>query len=500
MSDKIYVKHSLGSFQQPYLHQVATNNQTTSTGTTQGTTRGNTQQPSQYQNQGTTVVQQPVNTQTARQGSTQQPLSYIYQSPSIGNTVGNTRGVTQQPQIYQVSQPYPYIQPYTFQTATRYPYITNATGTSQGSSQGNTEGSTQGLTNAQGNTRYPFTYDIQTTVQSPSRYAFQTQNSTQGTTRYTYQSPSIAQGTTQQPSISNSQSTVRYPFIARYPFRYPFPYDYDVPTSGNTDIPITLEEKMFLVTPTLLNIRSIDLFSTPSNASQMRQDNFHFKTEIDTTNFSGKTVFRLYTRAATTGSPDTMQGSQNGTKTAFYETTHGESGIATGQTQYSTTFIELARYQIPSSYTDMTGYSIVISGKSNLATLGVATAAWLTHTDGNGTVSEAFPTNNLVTYYNNCQGFKVFSTNYMPSGFQLRCNSFGNAQTSWSTDSEIQLTVKLRSTTPSPDRTFTAGTNIRIKCAHDVTYQAGTPPVPGPGNPFPFPGQNFQQPAPPVPN
>ena len=84
MSDKIYVKHSLGSFQQPYLHQVATNNQTTSTGTTQGTTRGNTQQPSQYQNQGTSIVQQPVNAQTARQGSTQQPLSYIYQSPSIG--------------------------------------------------------------------------------------------------------------------------------------------------------------------------------------------------------------------------------------------------------------------------------------------------------------------------------------------------------------------------------------------------------------------------------
>ena len=524
MSDKIYVKHSLGNFQQPYLHQVATNNQNTSTGTTQGTTRGNTQQPSTYQNQGTTVVQQPVNVQTARQGSTQQPNTYIYQSPSIGNTRANVRYPFEYNFTYQHSQPYPFIQPYIFQTATRYPYITFAQGNTQETNTGSTQqpsigttqypftyphivrypftypfnvqntaqGSTQGTTDATGNTRGSTNYNIQTAVQQPSIG----QGNTRGTTAYPFRSPSRYSFDVQ----NTSQGTTSYPF--RTPSRYPFTYDYGVSTPGDTDIPINLEEKMFLITPTLHNIRSIDLFSTTSTASQMRQDNFHFKTEIDTTNFSGKTVFRIYIRGATTSSPDLQQGSQNGTKSAVYETTHGESGIATGSTIFSTSFIELARYQVPSSYTGLTGYKTELSNVTTSANNNSVITGWLEHTDPVvNQNTKAFPTNNLVTYYNNCLSFKTFETAYQPAGFQLRMNSLGPTSASWQSTCEIQIGVKLRSTSPSPTRTFTAGTNIRLRVTHDVTFIGGGPPTPagpqfpggGPGLPTPT-----QQPSPPV--
>jgi len=501
MSDKIYVKHSLGNFQQPYLHQVATNNQNTSTGTTQGTTRGNTQQPSTYQNQGTTVVQQPVNAQTARQGSTQQPNTYIYQSPSIGNTRANVRYPFEYNFTYQHSQPYPFIQPYIFQTATRYPYITFAQGNTQETNTGSTQqpsiGTTQYPFTYPHIVRYPFTYEYQ----SPSTAQGSTQTSVQGTTRYPFTYDTQVQNTVQQPSTGTTRYPFTYPFIARYPFRYPFTYDYGVASSGSTDIPINLEEKMFLITPTLHNIRSIDLFTTTSTSGQMRQDNFHFKTEIDTTNFSGKTVFRIYIRGATTSSPDTQQGSQNGTKSAIYETTHGESGIATGTTLFSTSFIELARYQVPSSYTGLTGYKTELSNITTQSNNSGVVTGWLDHLDAaTNQTTKAFPTNNLVTYYNNCLSFKTFETAYQPAGFQLRMNSFGPAQASWQTNCEIQIGVKLRSTSPSPTRTFTAGTNIRIRATHDVTFQSGFPPPAGPGFPGGGPGlpTPTQQPSPPL--
>ena len=186
MSDKIYVKHNLGNFQQPYVFQQPTPSQNTTTGATQSPSRASSQVPFTYQNVGGSIVQQPYSFQTATQGSTQQPNTYIYQSPSIGNTLGNTTGITQQPLTYQVNTPYPFIARYPF----TYPFRQPSTGNTQEpntyayqvEAQGLTVGTTVGTTEVQGNT------------QSPSRYSFQ--------------SPSIVQSPSRQPKIGSTRVSI----------------------------------------------------------------------------------------------------------------------------------------------------------------------------------------------------------------------------------------------------------------------------------------------------
>ena len=85
MSDKIYVKHNLGPFQQPYIFQQPTPSQNTVTGTTQSPSRQPVRYPFTYQNVGETIVQQPYSFQTVRQGSTQQPNTYPF-TYNIQNT------------------------------------------------------------------------------------------------------------------------------------------------------------------------------------------------------------------------------------------------------------------------------------------------------------------------------------------------------------------------------------------------------------------------------
>ena len=493
MSDKIYVKHNLGNFQQPYVFQQPTPSQNTTTGATQSPSRASSQVPFTYQNVGGSIVQQPYSFQTPAQGSTQQPNTYIYQSPSIGNTLGNTTGITQQPLTYQVNTPYPFIARYPF----TYPFRQPSTGNTQEpntyayqvEAQGLTTGQTFGATEVQGNTR------------SPSRYSFQ--------------SPSIVQSPSRQPNIGTTRVSIPYTYTSRYPFRYPFTYDYGVASTGDTDIPVTITENFFLTDPTgqshnggtggfpttgYGNIRSVDSFTTTSNSAQSRSDNIHFKHEVDTTNFSGKIVFRLYVRAATTSNPDTGQGSQAGTKTAIFETSGNPSGINSGNTTFSTTYIEIARYEIPSTYTGISGYRMEFGNVYSVAnpTLSYQSHGFLDHLDSEtNTNTKAFPTSNTVTFYNNCLGFKVFNNNanYSPAGFQVRYNSLTVAQTSGTAAGTLEITFKFRSVTPSPTRELTFSKKVKIKIQQTVTYQSGTPPTPG-GPQFPGGGFTPQQPAP----
>tara|TARA_Y100001951_G_C11291351_1_gene272396 strand:+ start:1062 stop:2525 length:1464 start_codon:yes stop_codon:yes gene_type:complete len=468
MSDKIFVKHNLGPFQQPYLRQVATDNQQLETGNTRGITQGITQQPSIYQNQGATVVQQPFNIRTTTQGDTQLPSTYIYQSPSRGNTQIAVRYPFRYPFIQSYPFTYPFIARYNYQSPQTYEF--------QGQTQVNVNnpaiGQSIGDTTVQSPSRSPARYAFQVQTSTPQRNnvnvqtavdnqtAVNVRTATQGNTQYTYQSPSIGQ--------ASAQGT----------------------TLGNTDNPVTIEENHFLNTgASIANITSTDTFNTTSTSAQTRQDNFHIKHEIDTTNFSGKTVFRIYIRGATTTNPDQQQGSQAGTKVAIYETPSQNTGIPAGQTAFSITFIEVARYEIPSSYTGLTGYQTVLSDITHVA-VGPpgASSAFLDYTDtqtsGNPT-TKAFPTNNLVSVYNNCLSFKTFETAYSPAGFQLRCNSLGNfGSTSWRQISQIRITLKLRSTSPAPSRTLTGTHFIRIKIDHQVNFQSGFPPPSG-GPQFP---------------
>ena len=493
MSDKIYVKHNLGPFQQPYIFQQPTSSQNTVIGTTQSPSQQPVRYPFTYQNVGETIVQQPYSFQTARQGSTQQPNTYPF-TYNIQNTkTGNTTGTTRQPLTYQVNTPYPFIARYPF----TYPFRQPSTGNTQEpntyayqvEAQGSTRGNTTGTTALQGTTRQP--------------------------SRYSYQSPSIVQSPATQPNIGDTRVSIPYTYISRYPFRYPFTYDYGVASTGDTDIPVTITENFFLQelsgqshnggtaggpTAGYGNIRSTDSFTTTSTAAQSRQDNIHFKHEVDITNFSGKIVFRLYVRAATTNSPDSGQGSQSGTKTALFENSGNPSGINSGNTTFSTTYIEIARYEIPSSYLGISGYRLEFGNKNSIAIPSTAfqSHGFLLHTDSaTNTQTEAFPTNNTVTFYNNCLGFKVFNNNanYSPTGFQLRYNSLTVAQSTGSTLGTIEITVKFNSVSPSPTRELTFSKKVKVKIGHTVTFQSGTPPSPG-GPQFPGGGFSPQQPAP----
>tara|TARA_B100000900_G_scaffold179959_1_gene152580 strand:- start:19748 stop:20590 length:843 start_codon:yes stop_codon:yes gene_type:complete len=116
---------------------------------------------------------------------------------------------------------------------------------------GNTRGSSQGTTDATGNTRGSTSYNIQTTVQSPSigtgntrgttaypyrspaRYSFDVQNTVQGNTRGNTE----AQGNTRGSTEYNIQTAV--PYIFQSPFTYPFSVNNrgttQIPTIGNTN-------------------------------------------------------------------------------------------------------------------------------------------------------------------------------------------------------------------------------------------------------------------------
>ena len=148
------------------------------------------------------------------------PENYSYQSPAVGNTRGSSQGTTtligqtRTPQSYSfrtsVQNPtsvqntirgstqntvqYPYIQNYVYPYEYQYPYI-----------QPNI-----------GNTRSPFTYQIQTVAQGNTR----------GTTNATGQTQTVGNTRTPQPYpftyIFQSPSTGNTTGQTRFPFTYPY--------------------------------------------------------------------------------------------------------------------------------------------------------------------------------------------------------------------------------------------------------------------------------------
>ena len=113
---------------------------------------------------------------------------------------------------------------------------------------------------------------------------------------------------------------------------------------------------------------------------------------------------------------------------------------------------------------------------------------FLQHLDSaTNTLTEAFPTNNTVTFYNNCLGFKVFNNNnaYSPAGFQIRYNSLTVASASGVAAGTLEITFKFNSTSPSPTRELTFSKKVKVKIQQTVQFNSGFPP--GPGGPQ-FPG------------
>ena len=448
MSEKIYVKHKLGNFQQPYIYQQPGNSQTLSIGNTRGATTGYTQSPNTFQAQGTTIVQQPYNIQTAVQGQTRSPQTYIYQSPSRGTSIGNTRGNTQSPSTYTFQQPYSFIAQSPSRVPATYIY-----------SQDN-----QGITQSPSIVQYTF----QQPFRSPSRYPFE----------YTYPvesqvpSPSIARGTT----------TTRYSYQQPARGTTITSYTYRGSTTGNSDNAQNIVEKNFLQdftsSSTTASLSKLDVVSV--NGFQVRQDNLLFKHDIDTTNFSGLTVFRMYVRTATTNSPDSNQGSQAGVLSGHFETSGNPSGISSGITLIGTTYSEILRLEIPSSFTQIAGYKIELNNFSAIISSGSGSVAFGTYSSSGGSTN-AYP-NSTTSYYNNCLSYKVFSSQYTPSGFIIK--AFGNNTTSTSMDGYVMGDVDIFLRAYSPTRTLQVTQEVEFKMRWDMNYSAPSPsPGPAPINP-----------------
>ena len=223
MADEIYIKHNLGSFQQPYIFQAPAPGQAPVIGQTRAPFIGNTQQPNTY------IFQQPSTYQA--QGNVQQPNIRDSQEPNIRNAqepnIGNSQEPNirdnqqpnirdkqepnirdaQQPNIRQQPAPYPYITTYNIQTAVNYqtPFTYTYPAIYQVPSIGNTR--------QPGETQQPSTGDTQlpTIIQRPAPYPFITTYNIQTSVNY--------------------QTPFTYPYIASS--RVPVPYSYRSPSTSN---------------------------------------------------------------------------------------------------------------------------------------------------------------------------------------------------------------------------------------------------------------------------
>ena len=223
MADEIYIKHNLGSFQQPYIFQQPGIGQTPAIGTTRYPFIGNTRQPNTYQFRTPQTYQAQGSSQEPNIRSAQEPNIRDAQEPNIGNSRQPTIKNNQEPNIRDRQHPVirDQQQPNIRQTPSPYPYIAN----SQVPNIGNTR---------QPNTyTFPATYNIQTSVnyQTPFTYNIQTTGNTQ--------QPNIRQQPAPYtfPSTYNVQTAVNYQTPFTYPFigqtRSPFSYSFRSPSTVN---------------------------------------------------------------------------------------------------------------------------------------------------------------------------------------------------------------------------------------------------------------------------
>ena len=223
MADEIYIKHNLGSFQQPYIFQQPGIGQTPAIGTTRYPFIGNTRQPNTYQFRTPQTYQ--------AQGSSQEPNIRDAQEPNIRNAQEPNIGNSRQPNIRDQQEPNirsqqePNIrdqqQPNIRRTPSPYPYIAN----SQVPNIGNTR---------QPNTyTFPATYNIQTSVnyQTPFTYDIQTTGNTQQPNIRQQPAPYTFPTTYNVQTAVNYQTPFTYPFIGQT--RSPFTYSFRSPSTVN---------------------------------------------------------------------------------------------------------------------------------------------------------------------------------------------------------------------------------------------------------------------------
>ena len=179
MSDDIWIKHNLGTFQQPYIFQQNRNRQTPVIAQKVGTTPAIARQPSTYQHRVPTTYRNPVNAQEPNIRSAQEPNIRSAQEPNIrdGQTpfTYNYRspGTYRVPVDYQTPFTYDYRSPGTYRSPVVYqlPFSYNYR--------------SPGTYRSSVSKQSPFTYNVQTSVP----YSFQAPYSFQSS--YSYRTPVI---------------------------------------------------------------------------------------------------------------------------------------------------------------------------------------------------------------------------------------------------------------------------------------------------------------------
>ena len=185
MSDDIWIKHNLGTFQQPYIFQQNRNRQTPVIAQKVGTTPAIARQPSTYQHRVPTTYRNPVNAQEPNIRSAQEPNIRSAQEPNIRNQQEPNIRSGQTPFTYNFRSPFTYRNPVSYQLPFTYQH------------------------------RSPFTYRNPVGYQLPFTYNFRSPG--------TYRNPVNRQS----PFINQGRTPVIYSY--RSPFNYDTPYSYRTP-------------------------------------------------------------------------------------------------------------------------------------------------------------------------------------------------------------------------------------------------------------------------------
>ena len=148
MADEIWIKHNLGTFQQPYIFQQNRNKQSPTTGQAIAQTPAIARQPSTYQKQSPYSFRSPVNYQQPNIRNAQNPVIRSKQSPYIADAQNPFIRNAQTAFTYNHRSPGTYRVPVDYQTPFTYNYRS------------------PGTYRSPVNYRLPFTYQYQ----SPGHY------------------------------------------------------------------------------------------------------------------------------------------------------------------------------------------------------------------------------------------------------------------------------------------------------------------------------------------
>ena len=176
MADEIWIKHNLGTFQQPYIFQQNRNRQTPVIAQKVGTIPAIARQPSTYQHRVPTTYRNPVSQQEPNIRAAQSPYIANAQSPYIANRQNPFIRSGQTPFTYNYRSPGTYRNPVGYQLPFTYNYRSPGTYRNPVSYQlpftynYRSPGTYRNPVNRQ----TPFTYNVQTPVPfiSQSPYIF----------------------------------------------------------------------------------------------------------------------------------------------------------------------------------------------------------------------------------------------------------------------------------------------------------------------------------------